>query len=328
MRLVFGFLVFIGLAGPAAALCEGTDLIAEMPANTRAQLDAAVADTPHPTGLLWQAIRGDTRLTIFGTYHIRHDLTEAHAAALSPLIGDADVAYFEMNLTDKAKAQTAFGSDPSLMFITQGATLPDLLGEDDWQLFKSQMEARGFPGFMAAKMKPIWGSMMLGIGPCQARSGALNAEGIDMLLAKTAQAQGVPDLSLEDWRTVMTLTDAYDMDEQIEMLRLSFAFADDADDLQYTLLQRYLSGEVALVWEYSRYLSLRSGGDAAEEEFAQFEDLLLTRRNRAWVDLLLDQAVGKSVFLAAGAAHMPGETGVLRLLENEGFTVTPLPFDP
>jgi uncharacterized protein YbaP (TraB family) len=216
-----------------------------------------------------------------------------------------------MNIADKARAQAAFGKTPSLMFITQGPTLPDLLDEGEWQMFRAQMQARGFPGFMAAKMKPIWGSMMLGIGPCQARSGALNADGIDMVLASAAQEAGVPDRSLEDWRTVMTLTDAYDMDEQIEMLRLSFAYADRADDLQYTLLQRYLSGEVALIWEYSRLLSLQQGGSDAAQDFARFEDLLLTQRNTAWVDRLLERTRGQTVFIGAGAAHLPGETGLL-----------------
>ncbi|MCM2562679.1 TraB/GumN family protein [Lutimaribacter sp. EGI FJ00015] len=326
MRLLVGLLLFLGLAGPALALCEGSDLIAELPAETRASLDAAVAETPYPEGLLWQATRGDTRLTIFGTYHIRHKRTEAHANALAPVIARADAAYFEMNRDDKARTQRAFGSDPSLMFITQGPTLPDLLSEAEWQLFKTQMEARGFPSFMAAKMKPIWGSMMLGIGPCQARSGALDAEGIDMALAESAATQGVPDLSLEDWRTVMTLTDGYDMDEQLEMLRLSFAFADHADDLQHTLLQRYLSGEIALLWEYSRLLSVEQGGKTAVEEFAQFEDILLTQRNRAWVELLQEQS--GDIFIAAGAAHLPGENGVLQLLEQQGFDIAPLPFDP
>lgn len=328
MRLVVGFLVFFGFATSALAVCEGTDLVAELPADQRAAIDAAVSEIPYAQGLFWQAERGDTRIVMFGTYHIRHEMTAAHAAALTPHIAAADRAYFEMNRADKALAQSAFGSDPSLMFITQGPTLPDLLGDEDWQVFKAQMEARGFPVFMAAKMKPIWGSMMLGIGPCQARNGALNSEGIDITLARIAADNDVPDLSLEDWRTVMTLTDAYDMDEQIEMLRLSFPFADQADDLQYTLLQRYLSGEVALVWEFSRLLSVQDGGDAAAEEFDRFEELLLTRRNRAWVDLLLKETPGRTVFIAAGAAHFPGRNGVLYLLEQEGFEITPLAFDP
>lgn len=326
MRFVLGFLMLFGLIGPAAAQCEGRDLIADLPADQRAELDAAVKDTPYSEGLLWQATRGDTRLTIFGTYHIRHDLTGAHLEALRPHLEAADVAYFEMNLADKARAQSDFASEPDLMFITDGPTLPDLLPEDEWQLFKTQMEARGFPGFMAAKMKPIWGTMMLGIGPCQAQSGAMQATGIDEELARAATDLDVPDRSLEDWRTVMTLIDRFDSGDQIELLRLSFAFADQADDLQHTLLQRYLAGEVALIWEFSRKLSLDQGGPDAERDFARFEDLLLTERNTAWADLLEDQS--GEVFVAAGAAHLPGKTGILHLLEQEGFRIERLPFDP
>lgn len=326
MRLVLGFLMFFGLTGPALAQCQGRDLIADLPTDQRAALDVAVADTPFARGLLWQATRGDTRMVIFGTYHIRHDLTDAHLDALRPHLAAADTAFFEMNLADKALAQSAFAREPDLMFITDGPTLPDLLSEDEWQLFKTQMQARGFPGFMAAKMKPIWGTMLLGIGPCQAQSGAMQATGIDEALARTATELDVPDRSLEDWRTVMTLIDTFDSGDQIELLRLSFAFADRADDLQHTLLQRYLAGQVALIWEFSRMLSLEQGGPNADRDFATFENLLLTQRNTAWVDLLTQQS--GDVFVAAGAAHLPGENGVLHLLEQEGFAITPLPFDP
>lgn len=328
MRFILGLVVFLGLSGAVQAQCTGTDLIAGLPGEDRTSLDRAVGQTPYPEGLLWRATRGDTEITLFGTYHIRHPETDLHAAALTPYLAAVDAAYFEMNLADKQRAQKAFGSDPSLMFITEGPTLPDLLDTEEWELFRTEMQARGIPGFMAAKFKPIWGTMMLGIGPCQARNGALQSTGIDERLATIAKETGVPDLSLEDWRTVMTLADAYSSDEQLEMLRLAFAYAERADDLQYTLLQRYLAGEIALVWEYSRFLSLRDGGPGADEDFAEFEDLLLTRRNHAWVDLLLEQTTGKSVFVAAGAAHMPGENGVLNLLEQAGFTITALPFDP
>ena len=33
-------------------------------------------------------------------------------------------------------------------------------------------------------------------------------------------------------------------------------------------------------------------------------------------------------FVAVGAAHLPGETGVLNLLAKKGFSITRLPFAP
>ena len=67
------------------------------------------------------------------------------------------------------------------------------------------------------------------------------------------------------------------------------------------------------------------GGDTAQEDFERFERLLLTDRNTGWIDVLLT-APEDVLFAAVGAAHLPGENGVLHLLENEGFTIERLPF--
>ena len=326
MRLLTLLLSLSLLATPLRAGCEGTDLIAAMTEEQRAPLKAQADAVPYGTGLLWQAVRGETRMVIFGTYHLRHDLTEAHAEALAPHIAAADIAWFEASAADQAAAQRAMASEPALIFLTEGPTMPDLLGPQDWARYTAEMQARGIPGFMAAKFKPMMGVMMLGMGPCLARSGVLQEQGIDKVLALRAVAAGVPDRSLEDFRVPLRLLDAFPLDEQIEALRLSFAYTDRADDLHHTLLARYLAGEVALIWEYSRALTLDSGGPGAAEDFAALEDLLLTQRNRAWVDLLLAEAEGRRSFIAVGAGHLPYDFGLLSLLAAQGFEITPLPF--
>ncbi len=190
------------------------------------------------------------------------------------------------------------------------------------------MTERAIPGFMAAKFKPVWAAMMLGIGPCEARNGLVEQSGIDKLIGEYAAEIGNPSHSLEDYRTLLTMLDSFPQGDQLDMIRLFFAYAGDADDLAYTLRDRYLAQDIALIWEYSRKISLDLGGPDAAEDFALFERLLLTDRNRDWIDLLLEDATGKQVFAAVGAAHLPGENGVLYMLEQEGFVIEALPFDP
>ena len=61
--------------------------------------------------------------------------------------------------------------------------------------------------------------------------------------------------------------------------------------------------------------------------FATIEQELLIDRNRAWIPVLLDATEQNETVVAAfGAAHLPGENGVLALLENEGFLLERLPF--
>ncbi len=309
----------------AFARCEGTDLIAAMPKAERDALESQAAAMPHSEGLLWQATRGDTRITLFGTYHFPHDETLRHLENLKPMIETAGAIYLEVSNDDQSAMERALSEDPSLMFITEGKTLPDLLEEDEWQRFSDEMRARTIPPFFAAKFKPVWAAMMLGIGPCEARNGAMDGAGIDKLIGDHAASLGTPSRSLEDFRTLLEMLDSFPMDEQLDMIRLFFAWPGDPDDMAYTLRQRYLNQEIALIWSYSRAVSVTFGGDTAQEDFERFEHMLLTDRNTGWIDVLLN-APEDVLFAAVGAAHLPGENGVLHLLENEGFTIERLPF--
>ena len=328
-RILFALLVFLAPLSAAAdpMQCDGTDLIAALPQEAQADLRAEAEAMPYPEGLLWRATRGDTEITLFGTYHFPHEATEAHLEALRPLIAEAEAVYLEISNADQDAMQEALAEDPSLMFITEGPTLPDLLGEDDWALFAEEMRARAIPPFFAARFKPVWAAMMMGIGPCEARNGAMDGDGIDHLIGVYAGELGNPSRSLEDFRVLMGMLDGFEMDEQLEMIRLFFAWTGSPDDMAYTLRQRYLAEEIALIWAYSKSVSLDFGGDSAAQDFERFEEMLLTRRNTDWIEVL-SAAPEQRLFVAAGAAHLPGETGVLRLLENEGFTIERLPFDP
>ncbi|MGK7651742.1 TraB/GumN family protein [Roseovarius sp. B08] len=322
-------IVAVALVTPLSAqdttgdTCGGADLIEALDPAKREALRREAADMPHAEGLLWQATRGDTVIDIFGTYHFKHRLTETHLDRLAPLVEAADKVYLEVSNDDQMAMQRAMAEDPSLMFITEGPTLPDLLGEEDWQHYRAEMQARMIPGFMAAKFKPLWAGMMLGIGPCEAKAGAFEAKGIDMLVGEHAAEAGNPTRSLENFDDLLTLLDSFPMDDQIEMIRMSLAWPGDMNDLSYTIRERYLSEEIALTLVFSRYVSEEYGGEAGAEGFAMVEDLLLEKRNLGWIDRLEDEvAPGDHVLVAVGAGHLPGEVGILKLLEDKGYTVT------
>ena len=277
---------------------------------------------------MWRATRGETEITLFGTYHFRHAQTDAHLERLKPLIAAADAVYLEMSNDAQKQFERDLSRDPSMMFIIEGKTLPDLLEPKEWDRLSQEMQARAIPSFMAAKFKPMWAMMMLGIGPCEARSGAFEATGIDTLIGQHAQDLGNPSQSLEDFADILAALDSDPLEKQLDMIRLSLAWPGDADDLSYTIRERYLNEQVGLIWAFSRLVSLKYGGPTAEEDFERFTDLLLVQRNAAWVDLLLRDAVDKQVFLAAGAGHLPGEIGVLYLLQQQGFEIERLPMQP
>lgn len=320
LRLFFITFLFVQPFA-ANAMCIGVDLIKALPEDEREQIENRITATPYAQGLLWRATRDDTEITLFGTYHFRHTRTQDHLDRLTPMITAAEAVYLEMSGQDQKAFQDTIARDPSIMFITEGKTLPELLGDTDWQHFRAEMENRRIPGIMAAKFKPLWAAMMLGIGPCEARNGAMQDEGIDALIGQHAEMSGTPSRSLEDFSDVLSALDEEPLDKQLDMIRMALSWPENSDDISYTIRKRYLKQEVALIWEFSRFLTLEHGGASAEEDFARLERVLLTERNTAWVAKLMKEVPGQRVFVAVGAGHLPGENGVLQLLAEEGFEI-------
>ena len=73
-----------------------------------------------------------------------------------------------------------------------------------------------------------------------------------------------------------------------------------------------------------KILSGNKGVNSQSPEFLKYEDLFLTDRNKNWIPKLKENLSERSCFIAVGAAHLFGESGLISLLEFEGYTVTPL----
>lgn len=57
---------------------------------------------------------------------------------------------------------------------------------------------------------------------------------------------------------------------------------------------------------------------------SEFEGILLTNRNVAWVNKLKGIMANTPVTVAVGAGHLPGNNGLISLLRKQGYTVRPL----
>jgi uncharacterized protein YbaP (TraB family) len=57
---------------------------------------------------------------------------------------------------------------------------------------------------------------------------------------------------------------------------------------------------------------------------AQFHDLLMTKRNVKMARRIDSLTALRTMFIAVGAAHLPGDSGVIQLLQTKGFTVEPV----
>ncbi len=327
--LALCLIVTLSAAPVPAATCAGADLLAAMPAPDRAALDAAVAAAPFAQGNHWRATRGASVIDIVGTFHIYDDRLTPVAARLAPVIAGADALYVEATTEDIVRLQSDITANPGLMFITTGPTLPELLAESEWQALVAQMNARGIPGFMASKFQPWYLMILLSMPACAMDSIAARDQGLDFMLMQTAAAQGVPVKALEPYDTVFRIFTVMDKASQLDLIRSALPMADQAEDMFATMVNTYFSQDHRLLWEFSRRTALSAPGidhAKAAADFALMEKVLLTDRNRAWIDVILTAAEGHRIVVAAGAAHLSGPDGLLNLISAAGYALEPQPF--
>lgn len=328
MRTLFACLLSLALltALPARAECTGVNLLDRMPAEDRARIEAAAAAVPYSEGNLWSATKGDRRVTLVGTYHLDDPRHAAMVDTLAPQIGAAAALMVEAGPEEEKQLMDRIAREPSVMMITDGPTLIEMLPVDTWARLKQAMEARGIPGFMAAKFQPWYITVVLSVPPC-AMSDMAQPKGLDGLLIDSAKASGTPIRALEPYDTVFSIFDLFNSQDRVAMIDQSLALEPISADFSATLADTYFDGKSQLTWELMREQSYAMPGYTraqVDAEMAALEEVLINRRNESWIPVIDAAAAEGPLVVAFGAMHLPGEKGVLNLLARDGWTITAL----
>lgn len=310
-------------AGPVAALCAGDSFYNQLSIAQQADVTTAAAATPYGKGLIWTATKDDTTLTIVGTLHIYDPRLEAIRDRVA--LSDADLLMLETTPDQEAALQEALIADPDLYLINDGPTLPDLLPPDLWDQVVRAASDRGLPSFFVAKFQPWYLGLTLGIPACAIAEIANGANGLDHLLMADAQTADVPLAALEQWDVLFDLLSAGTQDDQIAQLQMNLIDAAAHQAVMVAMLDAYIAEDTAIVWELGRVAAETLTDMPAEQVTAQMaamQDSLLIQRNLNWIPVIAEAAATHDrIVVAFGAAHLPGEQGVLKLLEQAGWAL-------
>lgn len=138
---------------------------------------------------------------------------------------------------------------------------------------------------------------------------------IDFMIAELAKRNNKVSYGLEtaDFQdsVLKSIPDSIQIKWLLELCRdLGKAKSDFA-----LLLETYNAQKSQMLYDISFRIS---------PEMLLLKDLMLDQRNINWVNFLKNNMSGNSYFVAVGAAHLAGDKGMIELLKQAGYTLTPI----
>ena len=268
---------------------------------------------PTPRTLLWRITgKGITRPSyLFGTMHILCADNATLSDSLVHAIQTVDEVYFEIDLSD----MTAMINSIQYMKMNNGETLSDLLKPEEYSRVKAYFSSHEsmLPFGMLEHFKP-----MLISGLIEEQSlGCATTDGMEMQIMKTVRQQShkIPIKGLETAQFQAGLFDSIPYAKQAKEL---LDYVDSADQNKETTRQ------LADLYTKQDLDGIQALSDKDDPGMGEYMDLLLYGRNRKWARVLDTLLPQKSLLIAVGAGHLPGQQGVIELLRKKGFTVEPV----
>ena len=307
--------------------CGGRDLIAEMRASdpTRlADLEKQAAAVPNGKGIFWKIEKpGIAPSYLLGTMHVTDPrvlampkgAAEAYEAARTVVVESEEII-------DDRKAAAAVMMQPGLTMFADGKTIGDFLGTEDKEKLADGLKRRGIPLTLVARMKPWMIASFVALPACELSRKAAGAAFLDKKLAKDALAQGKSLKGLETLVEQLQAMDALPVEFHLEALIETLALGDTIADVMATTTDLYLAGDTGMVMPLMKAVSEEKNGSDDAVDYADFEQRIITDRNRTMASRARPILDTGNVFMAIGALHLPGEDGVIELLRRDGFTVS------
>ena len=249
---------------------------------------------------------------LFGTIHMLCKEDANLSDNMIKAIKNADAVYLELDMDNLFDMLSVMNK----MNMQNDTTLADLLTEDEYQKVKKLFTEKSslLPFSMVEKYKPLLASAML----MESTMVCDEQVAMEQLIMEEAKKH---EKSIEGMETAAYQMSIFDSipykvqaQELVKMVSEEGKEADGEKELK-DMMDAYKEQDLNKLGE------MISKSDAG---MMQYEDILLNNRNYNWVEKLKKLMPGKSLVVAVGAGHLPGDKGVINLLRKAGFTVTPI----
>ncbi|GAA0746667.1 TraB/GumN family protein [Gaetbulibacter jejuensis] len=245
---------------------------------------------------------------LYGTIHMTCDASLD--ANIKKALDDTSLLVLEIDMDDPSMA-VKMAND---IYMKDGKTLKDLVSAEDYTILSDFLKTQtGMPAEMIGNIKPFFITAMMypKLLDCAA------VQSFENELMKIAHEQEEEVLGLETVEEQMAVFD-------------QIPYKDQAQDLLRSAKDNMSFDKAAFQKMMELYVEKDIEGLAKlmEEDVnltnTKHKDVILDNRNKNWIAKIEDFAKQQPTFFGVGAGHLPGENGVIKLLQKKGYTVKPI----
>lgn len=277
---------------------------------------ARAVDRPFGQGVLWK-VEGPESGTVpnyvFGTVHVTDRRVLNLPMEVRKAFAHARAALFEIKQR---------GSDAALyrdfVLLEDGQSVSEYLDGDQLRRLGKAAELYGFEEHVLHRFKPWALYTMFSVPPTEAARKKSGKKVLDNAMQTRARDFGLPVYGLETIEEQLALFDGASDDEQVAYLDSVLRQLDEVEVGFETLLQLYLARDIDGIFD----LVVENMDATDSEAWDSFQEIFLDQRNINMVDRMQGHLQEGGAFVAIGALHLPGELGVLNLLQSKGYRLT------
>ena len=257
-------------------------------------------------GLLWKVSKEDLPSSyVFGTIHVAERHVSVQLDKVRDVLADSEI--FVMEAVPEPDEIALFRQ---MMFFGDGTRLQDVISADLYEETLAVLSAYHLMERDVAAIKP-WAAYLTMSYP--AEMGVV----LDQQLLYLAREGEVSTRGLESMEELGSLFNSFSLADQVRLLTDAVCHRELLVGDFAKMISLYTEGDLAGLSSYGQRYSF-----ADNTLYESLTEKILIQRNYRMVERMRPLLEQGRVFIAVGALHLPGEEGVLALLERHNFEIT------
>ncbi|MDF9843374.1 MULTISPECIES: TraB/GumN family protein [unclassified Paenibacillus] len=280
--------------------------------KTAAGGSQTAVNTAGGRGFMWEVESNGNTVYLVGSMHIADDSFYPLSPEFEEAFAEADYLGVEIDISKAAdEAQQKLVLEMGM--YQDGTTLKDHISGETYAKLGVVLKQAGLQANALDKFKP-WVAETTLSSLKSATAGYEASSGIDLYFIQKAIERKLPIVELESYESQLGMFNNFSKELQEANLLAAIDNYDEIDDSIDVMAEIWKSGNDELLLQLTNSFA----GDA------EYYKAMLVDRNIGMADKIdgyLKNGKNEEYFIVVGAAHYLGEHGIVKLLQDKGYTV-------